>query len=57
MCWHKVIAKFQTLMNTVLNQCIGIQYERRVANWHFLCIFNANLIDLVKALLAKIVEF
>ena len=57
MCWHKDIAKFQILMKYVLNQCLGIQYERRVANWHFLCIFNGSLIDLIKTLSAKNVIF
>ena len=57
MCWHKDIAKFQILMKTVLNQCLGIQYERRVANLHFLYIFNGHLIDLVMTLLAKKVTF
>ena len=57
MCWHKDIAKFQILMKTVLNQCLGIQYESRVANLHFLCIFSGNLIDLIMTLLAKKVMF
>ena len=55
--WHKDIAKFQILMKIVLNQCLGIQYERRVANLHFLCIFNGNLIDLIMTLLTKKVVF
>ena len=45
MCWHKDIAKFQILMKIVLNQTLGIQYDRRVANLLFLCVFNVNLID------------
>jgi hypothetical protein len=57
MCWHKDIAKFQILLKTVLNQCLGIQYERRVANWHFFCIFNGNLIDFMLTLLVKKVNF
>ena len=57
MCWHKDIAKFQILMKTVLNQCLGIQYERRVANLHLFCIFNGYLIDLIMTLLAKKVRF
>ena len=57
MCWHKDIAKFQILMKTVLYQCLGIQYERMVANFCFLCIFNGNLIDLIMALSAKKVIF
>ena len=57
MCWHKDIAKFQILMKIVFNQCLGIQYERRVANLHFLCILNGNLIDLNMTLLTKKVIF
>jgi hypothetical protein len=57
MCWHKDIEKFQILMKTILNQCLGSQYESRVANVHFLCIFNGYLIDLVMTLLAKKVIF
>ena len=57
MCWHKVIAKFQNLMKYVLNLWLGIQYEHRVANLHFLYIFNVNLIDLLMTLLAKKVKF
>ena len=44
-------------MKIVLNQCLGIQYERKVANLHILCIFNGNLIDLVMTLLPKKVIF
>ena len=57
MCWHKDIAKFQILMRTILNHCLGIQYECRVANCHFLCILNRNLFDLIMTLLAKKVNF
>jgi hypothetical protein len=57
MCWHKDIAKFQILMKTILNQCLGIQYERRGANFHFLLIFNGNLIDLVTTLFIKKANF
>ena len=53
MCWHKDIAKFQMWMKTILNQCLGIQYDRRVANLQFFCIFNRNLMDLIMTLLAK----
>ena len=44
-------------MKIVLNQGLGIQYERRVANWHFLFIFNGSLTDLMMTLLAKKVNF
>ena len=44
-------------MKTVLNQCLGIQYERRVANLRFLRVFNGNLIDLIMTLLAEKVIF
>ena len=57
MCWHKDIAKFQILIKNVLNQCLGIQYERRMANLHFLCTFNCHLIDLIMTLLVKKVSF
>jgi hypothetical protein len=57
MCWHKDIAKIQILMKIVLNQCLCIQYERRVANLHFLSIINGNLIDLNMTLLTKKVIF
>ena len=57
MCWHKDIAKFQILMKTVLNQCLGIQYERRVANLYLFCIFNENFIDSMMTLLPKIFIF
>ena len=53
MCSHKDIAKFQISMKTVLNHCLGIQYERRVANLHFLFIFNGSLIVLNMTLFAK----
>ena len=44
-------------MKIVLNQCLGIQYESRVANLHFLCIFNGNFSDLIMTLLGKKVIF
>ena len=53
MCWHKDIAKFQILLKIILNQPLGIQYGRTVANLHFLCSFNENLIDLIMTLLGK----
>ena len=40
-------------MKAILNQSLGIQYERRVGNMHFLCIFKGNFIDLNMALLTK----
>ena len=42
MCWHKDIAKFQILMKTVLNQCLGIQYECRVAKGGFMSESNGR---------------
>jgi hypothetical protein len=57
MCWHKDIAKFQFLMKTIPNDCLYIQYERRMANLHFLCSFNGILIDLTMTLLAKKICF
>ena len=57
MCWHKDIAKFQILMKTVLNQCLGIQYERRIADLHFFCTFNGHLSVSIMELLPKIFIF
>ena len=57
MCWHKDITKFQILLKIILNQPLSIQYERRVADLQFFCIFNGNLIDSIMALLAKIFNF
>ena len=57
MCWHRDIAKFQILVKTVSNQCLGIQYDYRVVNLHFFCIFNGNLINLNMTLLTKKVIF
>ena len=51
MCWHKDIAKFQILLKIVFNQPLSIQYERRVADLGFFCIFNGNLIDFILTLL------
>ena len=53
MCWHKDIAKFQIWMKTILNQCLGIQYECRLVNFLFLCTFNETLIDFIMTLLTK----
>ena len=53
MCWHKDIAKFQMWMKTILNQCLGIQYECRLVNFLFLCTFNETLIDFIMTLLTK----
>jgi hypothetical protein len=57
MCWHKDIAKSQILMKTIINQCLGIQYEGRVANLHFFMHFQWIFDDLVMTLLAKKVTF
>ena len=51
------MAKIQILLKIILNQPLGIQYERRVADLQFFCIFNGNLSDSIMALLAKIFLF
>ena len=45
------------LSENFLNQGLGIQYGRRMANIHFFCIFNGKFNSLIMTLLAKKVIF